>query len=188
MASSTFPPYYDIVSFLKHVHMISLICTWYDLLIKKINHLFIIVHDTTPFISVPVITGFTGLYVGFISEISITGDVYGFPERPVRLGWFEDTTVNGREELEWRHDSHVNLLVAKGIYINGDLTDAVYFSSLADGRAELTSGGALIIHSYEESDAGEYWCVSEHRTAVSDLITFGMWIFSIGHIRFRVFW
>ena len=115
----------------------------------------------------------TGQYYDVISEISITGDVYGFIGLPVRLAC-ADTTVNGREELAWIYDSHRNLRVAKGIYVNGNLADAVYYKPLAGGRAELARDGSLIIHSYEDRDAGEYWCISEYRSASSHLTTIGM--------------
>ena len=104
---------------------------------------------------------------------NISGDVYEIPGRSVRLDC-ANAIVYGCEELQWRYGYHKNLLVAKGVYVDGNLTDATYYSSLAGGRAELAPDGSLIIHSYEDRDAGVYLCYSEYRSALSNLMTFGM--------------
>ena len=111
-----------------------------------------------------------------IFATSISDVVYGSLRRPVRLGC-EDNTANGHEELEWRYDYHRYHLVARGIYVDGTLTNAVFYSPLASGRTEFTLDGSLIIHNYVDRDAGVYLCHSEHRSTLLHLTSFGMWGF-----------
>ena len=89
-----------------------------------------------------------------------------------------DAKLNGREELQWKGSLEVtNQLLAKGIYVNGVLTEASYYNKLADGRAELNQDGSLTIYNYEDWHTGMYHCKSEYRWAITDLATFCKYIF-----------
>ena len=87
--------------------------------------------------------------------------------------------VNGSERLQWYvrlgrlSDSEWEVMAA-GYYVHGVLVNDYNDNRLADGRAELTLNGSLLIHSYEKEDEGSYICYSEYRRARFDLNTFGM--------------
>ena len=112
---------------------------------------------------------------------SILGYVYGFVGRPVKLEC-GDAISDGREDVKWS-SGYFGQPVATGVYVDGVLINATYYNRLADGRAELSVGGSLIIHSYEGIDAGGYQCDSEYRYAWSDLTTaslYILWIVCVG--------
>ena len=104
----------------------------------------------------------------------ISGIIYGFPGHSVRLECGDAITTR-REELEWSSDDP-DLLLARGVYMDGFLTDASYLNRLADGRAELSMDGSLIIHSYKDGDYGDYTCGSESRHGRTEINTFSMCI------------
>ena len=117
------------------------------------------------------------IYV-FVMLLSLfhLGDVYGLPGRPVMLQC-GDAIEHNREELEWWRSGYPgNLLLARGVYVYGVLTDASYHTSLTGRNAELSPDGGLTIHSYTDRDAGDYWCDSEYRQAWTYLPTFSMYI------------
>ena len=118
---------------------------------------------------------------------SIASRVYGILGRPVRLQC-ADAIVNGREELEWwsGYQDKLVLLLARGVYVDGVLTNPTYYDRLADGRAELSMDGSLTIHRYEYGDNARYWCKSEYRWLGMDLSSFGMYILWIVDITFKV--
>ena len=82
--------------------------------------------------------------------------------------------MNVREELEWRYIYPEELLLARGVYVDGVLTNTSYHHKLAKARAELSPDGSLTIQSYEERDEGVYQCYNGYRPDVSRLITFSM--------------
>ena len=67
-----------------------------------------------------------------------------------------------RKELEWAEDFKFERHVAQGVYFDGNLTKEFYHNELANGRAQLSSGGSLTIHSYEDMDAGLYLCYGKY--------------------------
>ena len=88
-----------------------------------------------------------------------------------------DAIMNGTERLTWaarlfRSDKSDREVVATGYYVNGTLLRAYYDDRLANGRAELTPNGSIIIYRYEKEDKGDYDCYSEYRWAGFDLDTF----------------
>ena len=109
------------------------------------------------------------LFLIFPSPLS--DDVYGFPGHPVNLVC-NNATVNGIEGLEWRYDCHKNSLVAKGVYMDGKLRNAAYYSQLVGGRAKLSPDGSLSINRYEDKDNGAYVCDNGYRTTLYYLTTF----------------
>ena len=115
----------------------------------------------------------------------ISGHVYGIPGRSVKLTC-EHTTGNGREELVWSmYDLHWKM-VARASYVDGTVRDTFYYGTLEGGLAELDQNGTLIIHSYDEWDAGYYRCSSEYRSAWAYLTTFGICILWIVCIIFQL--
>ena len=88
--------------------------------------------------------------------------------------------VNGGEKLWWeikKKSKYSRLQVASRIYPNGTVADVSYHDRLVDGRAELSPGGSLTIHSYEHMDAGNYSCYNEYRSVWSGLTTFSEYLF-----------
>ena len=101
-----------------------------------------------------------------------------------------DAMVNGREQLDWwgytvRGETQWALVLARGIYVDGRLTNVSYPYKLT--ASELAPNGSLIINSYEEIYNGEYSCLSEYRAASCDLTTFGKSVVRIVDIRFMLF-
>ena len=119
----------------------------------------------------------------YFSLNSISGPVYGITGRPVRLSCGY-AIIDGEERLWWKHKmfdtiSGFGLEVAGGVYMNRTLANEIY---VKNKRAELSTNGSLIIHSYEDGDAGNYSCRSIYRSAESVLITSGGYIVYCSYI------
>ena len=109
--------------------------------------------------------------------VNISGDAFGIPGHPVRLQCGGTIVKERREELVWRRSrTNPTPLLARGVYVDGNLKNASYFKELAGGRAKLSSDGSLTIHSYEDEDKGWYRCESRYRHVWTELYTFSMYI------------
>ena len=113
--------------------------------------------------------------LAFLIIILFSGAAFGLPGRLVILRC-ADSIMNVREELEWRYIYPEELLLARGVYVDGVLTNTSYHHKLAKARAELSPDGSLTIQSYEERDEGVYQCYNGYRPDVTRLITFSMYL------------
>ena len=112
------------------------------------------------------------------SLYSISGFAFGIPGRPVRLVC-ETTIGNGRDLLKWMQVDHPHSRErARGDYVDGDPKHPTYFDMQMHERAELSQDGSLTIHSYEDEDAGWYYCYSQSQQVgyYLSLITFSKYI------------
>ena len=108
----------------------------------------------------------------------ILGFAFEIPGRPVTLQC-GDAIEDGREELKWwkTGDHEKQLLLARGIYVDGVLTYASYPNKPEGGRSELSQNGSLILLNHEYRYNRLYQCTSEYRLAWVDIERFSMYIF-----------